>query len=337
MSATIQLDSDVIKSLDPQHEKEAELPDMKLDEPDKSYFEGLFPKGQVHLLAGPSGAGKTRLAFQMYRALTSLNGEWLGRKTIPCAWAYVSGDRATNSVKETQKGLGVNFKVFSLVDQGIVGADLASDVFPKLTNFYGYRPNFVYIDGFTSLVPQGKLNEYQIVAKWLANLQMYAQRKNLTIVGACHTTKVREGEAFKDPRQRIAGSVAWAAYSESVVILEGYGNNPHKRRVILLPRNGPEEGLFMEFQQDGSLKIADGSKDSQLADQFVLGNIYNALGLKTGEEIYYLKLWLEAQKKQVNKRTFDRWLAKQVESGGLERVKKGVYVKVDISKSEGEE
>lgn len=327
MSNPDQIDSNVLMALDPMGDADRELPDMAIEDPTQAYFEGLLPKGQVHLLAGPSGAGKTTLAFEMYRSLTKLDGEWIGRKTVPAAWAYVSGDRATNSVYMTQKRLGVNFKVFSLVDHGMVGADLCSEVFPRLTKFYGYRPNFVYIDGFTSMVPQGKLNDYQVVAKWLANLQMYCQRKNLTILGACHTTKVKENEAFKDPRQRIAGSVAWAAYSETVVIIESFGNNPHKRRVLLLPRNGPEDGVYMEFQQDGSLKVSDSSRDSVMADQFVLGNLFNGLGLGMGEEIYYLRLWGEAQKKQINRRTFDRWLAKCVDLGKLERVKKGVYVR----------
>lgn len=321
------IDKDVLMSLDPKHEVKQELPDMALEDPELAYFEGLFPKGQVHLFAGASGAGKTTLAFEMYRALTQLDGEWLGRKTIPAAWAYISGDRASNSVKLTQKRVGVDFKIFSMVDHGLVGADVVSDVFPLLPKFYGYRPNFIYIDGFTSMCPGGKLNEYQPVAKWLATLQMYCQRKNLTIVGACHCTKVREGEQFIDPRQRIAGSVAWAAYSESVVLVEqDNGKDNGKRRVMLLPRNAASDAIPMEFKQDGTLQVTDGSKDAVAADGFVLGNLLTEFG--KGEEIYYLKMWSDAQKKHIGRRSFDRWLAKQVEEGKLDRLKKGVYVKL---------
>lgn len=323
------IDKDVLLSLDPKHDLKPDLPDMALEDPDQSYFEGLFPKGQVHLFAGSSGAGKTTLAFEMYRALTQMDGEWLGRKTIPAAWAYISGDRASNSVKNTQKRIGVDFKIFSLVDHGMVGADIITDVFPSLPKFYGYRPNFVYIDGFTSMCPGGKLNEYQPVARWLANMQMYCQRKNMTMVGACHTTKVREGEQFIDPRQRIAGSVAWAAYSESVVLIETTntkGKDDGKRRVMLLPRNAPGDSINMEFAQDGTLRVSDSSIDAVAADSFVLGTLM--VGFTKGEEIYYLKLWSDAQKKHIGRRTFDRWLAKMVEGGILGRVKKGVYVKL---------
>lgn len=322
------IDADILAALNPNRKAEDEgLPDMALDKPYEAYFEGLFPKGQVHLFGGPSGAGKTTLAFEMYKALTHPeDGEWLGRKTIPAAWAYVSGDRASNSVYMTQKRVGVNFKVFSLVDHGIVGADLTSEVFPRLTKFYGYRPNFIYIDGFTSMCPQGELNKYKPVAVWLANLQMYCQRKNMTIVGACHTTKVKEGEMFTEPRQRIAGTVAWAAYSESVVIVEPSSKtDPSKRSVLLLPRNSPEDKLHMEFNQMGRLVLAEGTKDAASADRFVLDTMYKAMSLSAGEEVLYLRLWNEAQKKHIGRRTFDRWLAKQVEDKKLARAKKGLY------------
>lgn len=329
----MQIDPDVLMSLDPQAHSEGvielELPDMELEKPEEGYFEGLFPKGQVHLIGGASGSGKSTLSFQMYKALTRLDGEWLGRKTIPAAWAYVSGDRSSNSVKATQKRLGVDFKIFSLVDEGMVGADLSSEILPRLTKFYGYRPNFVYVDGFTSLCPGGKINDYMPVAKWLAHLSGFCQRKNLTILGACHTTKVREGETFTDPRQRIAGSVSWAAYTETVLLIESPGakDDKGKRRVMLLPRNAPADMLNMQFGEDGSLQIADSSKDAILADRFVLDNLMNKLSLGAGEEIYYLKLWNMAKEKHVNRRTFDRWLAKAIEGGGLVRMKKGVYVK----------
>ncbi len=324
----IKIDKDVLMSLNTR-ELEAELPDMPLEDPETSYFEGLFPKGQVHLIGGPSGAGKTTVAFQLYKALSTLGGEWLGRKTVPAAWAYISGDRATNSVHITQRRLGVDFKVFSLVDHGMVGSDLIGDVMPMLTKFYGYRPNFIYIDGFTGMCPQAKINDYGTVSQWLAKLQMFCQRKNITILGAVHATKTKEGERYTNPRQRVAGSVAWAGYSETIVIVEppdGDKDDGH-RSILLLPRNSVSDNVTMEFNQVGNLEVSNLSNDARGAEHFVLGNVLAGMDFKPGEEFYYLRLWTKAKEKGVNRRTFDRWLAKKVELGEFKRVKKGIYVR----------
>jgi len=323
----IKIDPEVLKSLNTK-EMAMELPDMPLENPEESYFEGLFPKGQVHLIGGPSGAGKTTVAFQIYKALSNIDGEWLGRKTVPAAWAYISGDRASNSVRITQRRLGVDFKVFSLVDLGMVGEDLITAVMPRLTKFYGYRPNFIYIDGFTGMCPQAKINDYGTVSKWLATLQMFCQRKNITILGAVHATKTKEGERYTNPRQRVAGSVAWAGYSETIVVVEppeGDKDDGH-RKILLLPRNSVSDTVGMEFNQAGDLQVSTSSNDAKGAEQFVLGNIV-AQEIKPGEEFYYLRIWTKAKEKGVNRRTFDRWLAKEVENGVLVRVKKGIYRK----------
>lgn len=308
-----------------------EFPDLDDGDPNGSYFEGLFPKRQLHLIGGPSGSGKTTLVFQMYQALTSLPGgpysTFLGRKTEPVAWAYVSGDRTARSCMDTQKRVGVSFPVFSLVDQMLVSKDLKMDVLPRLTKFYGYRPNFVYVDGFTSLCPGGKINEYHIVAHWLADLQRFCETKAITILGACHTTKTKEGNGFTNPRQKVLGTVAWASYSESMVIIEpdDKDKSASRRTVMLLPRNGGTETVMMRFSDSGRLVPA--TEDAVQTETFLLQGLLNELDIKDGEEIYYLRIWAKAKDKGVSRRTFDRWLGKAVKDGNIKRVKKGVYIK----------
>jgi energy-coupling factor transporter ATP-binding protein EcfA2 len=326
------LDSEVLASLDPAHLEEPSLPDMAIEDPDKSYFEGLFPKGGIHLIGGPSGSGKTTLVFQMYRALTSPPGSphstFLGRTTYPAAWAYISGDRTAAKVLETQNRIGVSFKVFSLVDEKLVGEDLLTRVFPRLPRFYGYRPNFVYIDGFTALCPNGDINNYKTVALWLAALQRFCEQKNLTLLGACHCTKTKQGEKFLNPRQRIAGSVAWAGFSDTVVIIEPPENdqNGNLRQVSLLPRNSAAQIVNMKFNEFGTLDPVGNSSGKKAADKFILDSLM-AEKLGAGETIYYTRLWAMAQTKGCSRSTFDRWLAKSVEDGFLDRFKKGVYVR----------
>jgi hypothetical protein len=85
----------------------------------------------------------------------------------------------------------------------------------------------------------GATNDYRSVADFLANLTSLCVREDITIIGVMHSPKMKEDEAYGNPRQRISGSVAWAAYCETVVLVEPVSpddpNSP--RRLLILPRN----------------------------------------------------------------------------------------------------
>jgi len=240
--------------------------------------------------------------------------------------AYVSGDRATPSVLETQERCEVDFPVFSMVDENLVGEDLATKVIPRLTAMCGYRPDFIYVDGFTSLVPGGFINNYAVVAKWLASLQRYCAKMGITIVGACHTAKTKEGESFLDPRQRIAGSVAWAGFSETVLIIEPLWDDKTKAKRILhiLPRNKKNDEMILKLDSDGRLVMPEKVKLQETLTEFVMDGIME--GHVEGAQVLYSGLRDAAEAKGIHSRTFERWVVKAIEKGTLEKVKRGVYV-----------
>lgn len=288
-------------------------------------IEGMIPAGQVHLLGGPSGGGKTTLAFQMLKSMTT--GEpFLGRQTRQVRVAYISGDRPAESVLETQDRCEVSFPIFSAVDENLVGEDLITKIFPRLSAVCGGRPDLIYIDGFTAFVPGGFLNNYSIVAKWLAGLQRYCRKMGITIIGACHTTKTKEGEKFTNPRQRIAGSVAWAGFSETVLIIEPLdGEKDKAKRVVhILPRNHAEETMFLKFNSEGKLTLPDKVVHQDTVAAFLMDGLLN--DFKLGDEINYSSLRDTALAKGMTLITFNRHLRKFVEDGKLVRSKKGVYV-----------
>lgn len=290
-------------------------------------IEDLFPAGQVHLVGGPSGAGKTRLMFQMYKALQTGN-DFLGRRVRQTKWAYISGDRPERSVRETMEYMGVDFPVFSLVDRSLVGKDLLNVVIPQLTAFYCYKPDLIYIDGFTGMVPEGKFGDYTVVSQWLASLQRYCASKNVTILGACHTTKTKENETFKDPRQRIAGSVAWAGYSETVVVIDKIPEKGHENERIISfePRNKPPEYFYMTFNEDGHLERMETPDNGEHEPSKADLTIPSVLDLKVGITLDYKACITAVGVLGYSRRTFDRWLSRQVEDGFMSHPKKGIYV-----------
>ena len=288
-------------------------------------IEDMFPFGQLHLLGGPSGGNKTTLAFMMLECLAK-GTPFLGRSVAPAKVAFVSGDRPTRSVLETQDRCEVSFPVFSMVDENLVGEDLVQKVIPRLTAMCGYRPDFIYVDGFTALCPGGFHNNYSVVAKWLASLQRYCGRMGITIVGACHTAKTKEGESFLDPRQRILGSVAWAGFSETVLIIEPLWDDKTKLKRVLhiLPRNRQNDEMILKLNSQGQLTLPEKTQHAETITNFVMESVLMAY--PPGTEVLYGGLRETAVSKGIQSRTFERWVARYVEDGKLIKVKRGVYV-----------
>ena len=281
-----------------------------------------MPSGQVHLIGGPSGAGKTRLVFQLYKTLQT-GADFLGHGTHPVKWAYVAGDRPARSVEETMGMMGVSFPVFSLVDRDLIGADVMNVVIPSLTKFYDERPDFIFIDGFTPMCPDGETNKYLPVAKWLGGIQRYCAKRDVTILGSCHTTKVKEGEKFLNPRQRILGSVAWASFVESIIMIEPDVKDEDKRHVNLLPRNGRGEHYVMTFDEFGFLKEPDTISQAGDVTEFIMNDL---IKLQPGDTLKYQIIVGMAAEKGIRKRSLDRWLAGLVENGRVAREKRGEYL-----------
>lgn len=299
----------------------------RLPPPPRAVVEGLLPEGRLHLIAGASGSGKTTVTFQLWEAFQK--GEpWFGRMTLPVDWAYISGDRSADSVYDTMRRLGISFPVFSLVDENLVGEDLIGKILTRLPKFFGGLPNFIYIDGFTALVPGGYLNSYSIVAKWLAALQRFCSKKGVTILGACHTTKVKEGEKFVNPRQRIAGSVAWAGFSDTVILVDADDEEGSEYRTLgLLPRNGKEEFVRIRFDDTGKLILAENADKavSAAAGEFLFDNLLEQY--LPGDEVYSPRLQEAAAGAGIKTRTFWNYVETAVAAGKLVKVRRGVYAK----------
>lgn len=317
----IPVDLDTLKSLSVPTDP---IPDIDDDDGEESYCEGLLPKYQLHLIAGGSGVGKTTLVFQMYKALTSFaHNEFLGRKaTNKAAWAYVAIDRTERECRQTQRRMGVDFPVFSTVDHDLFGKSLTGEIIPRLPKFYGYRPQFIFVDGFSYLFP-GRENVKNDVGGWLEGISRYCFRKKLTILGSCHSPKTKEGHGYSESRHKVAGLVAWAGFCSTIIVLDFVGKPEDGfRDVHICPRNSAEERIPMKFNNQGWLVPRDG--DERVLAEFLLAPILNKL--PPGEHSY-VELWEAGKAKGVSRPTFDRFLRRMVEQGTLTRVKKGTYQK----------
>lgn len=288
-------------------------------------LEKVIADRQVNLIAGGSGSGKSRFLFQLRHHM--LRGEkLLGYQTGHCRWGYMAGDRTGESIHETleQMGMKGEIPVYSCVDKGTIGEgiqDLWSDVKATLECV----PTLLVVDGFTSFCPNGKINDYDVVAKWLGKLQNFCQTEHVSIVGSCHTTKNRAGEEITDPRQKIAGSVAWAAYSEGVIVID----KPHQggpkdawRDIYMCGRNSATTLLSAKFNTLGWLELREGDEERERisACDLVMDGLFPGCEFKTKE------LELRAKMGGISRSAFYRWLGEKKERGELLEGGRGVVV-----------
>lgn len=233
------------------------------NQPPEFLIEGILPANEVHLLGGSSGSGKTTLSFQML-ALWQQGLPIFGHTSYPVPYAYVSIDRSAASVERTLTRVGLQDRITRTVcREHLINVTEIKHVVAGARNKYPDAKFFI-VEGYQHLAGD-KGNNYGRVASLLQNSTVICAKEKITLLGICHASKLRTDESFQHPREVLLGSVAWAAYSETVITM----NRNEATGVVtvnVLPRNAPEEKHEMRFGLNGVLEpVVQGSpKDTLL-------------------------------------------------------------------------
>lgn len=231
----------------------------------------IFPTGEIHLIGGPSGAGKSTWLIKMIESWQK-GLSIFGHESYPVPFIYFSGDRSEAGVRRTFKRIGVDDTKFPIYVPR--GADNEASLESILTKILKARPEIkvFFVEGLGSKVPQGKTNDYTIVAKFLKKLTEFCERNKVTIIGVVHSAKTKEGEGYLNPRQRALGSVAWAAFSETIILVEPMKpDNPEDstRQVLILPRNAKEQAFKLEFDGGQLVPVRKAPKNNEILDKYL--------------------------------------------------------------------
>lgn len=281
----------------------------------------ILPCNEIHLIGGPSGAGKTTWLFQMlcdWQAGKAI----LGFESHPCAWKYLSADRSMATTQETLRR--VNAKVFDDQIHSLIEthSEVSVDSVLRWCDKHFKGGGLLILDGFLSLTPGGRINDYDTVKGFLTNFRNEMAKRHITVLGSVHSTKVRENDLILNPRQRVAGTVAWAGFSETIFIIEPASykkeEESHHRILHILPRNAAEFQLRLQFDGRGILveQAADVENTVMLAKLLKLAP-GTALSSETLQE------WGKAE--GISRRSIFRWIDEAMRAGQLERVSKGQY------------
>jgi hypothetical protein len=283
----------------------------------------ILPAREVHIIAGPSGAGKTTWALQTLVLDWQHRKDVLGFKSYPVPWLYISSDRSRKSVVATLRRMNIpesEIRLVSSVDAGKY--DMPSII--QLAELMTPRPEFLYIDGLLNLLPDKvHPNDNKMVSKWLADLTRKCEKENRTILGSLHSPKMKSDEWYANPRQRISGGASWAGFADTVILVEPVApddpSQAHHRRLMVLPRNTKEIVRDLAFNEKGRLVEA----DEVLNDDLMYGFI---LGIKPGTT-FTIDRVLTTFNGTISRPSIYKMLDKLLQDGAIERLSKGLYRK----------
>lgn len=246
------------------------------DEPKRHHqqyvIDKICPKRQIHLIGGPSGAGKTTWLFQIAE-------EWfagkdiLGYKSNPEPFLYLAADRDGEETLRTLDRVRVasTFPIIGLQDRVEWARECERERQPQyriaLRNAYRDHPEcrVYFIDGFTYLCP-GDQNKKNDVAQFILWVKLFCTQRDITIFGLVDAVKEREDSRILNPRQKVAGSAAWGHLSNCIFFIEPITpETPEDKRRYLwvCPRNAPDVRYEMNFADGRLVQLGDSGTQEQ--------------------------------------------------------------------------
>jgi RecA-family ATPase len=209
----------------------------------------ILPKHEVHLLGGPSGAGKTRWLLK-----TLLDWQQglpvLGYQSYPVPWAYVNADRSQASYQRTMCDMGLDpasIRTIAAWDEQLAWHQI-------IDQMESLDSELFVVESFGSFVPGTSTS--RDVKQHLQHAGRFLQRAKKTIIGVVESPKMKPYETYENPRQRISGAAAWGHFSETIFLMEmSNAEDPScsGRQLYVCPRNGPGQSLDMIFDSRGCL------------------------------------------------------------------------------------
>jgi hypothetical protein len=222
--------------------------------------EGWFPLGDISLVGGSSGSGKTYWAMTLLEKVRHGMEVW-GHKTVARDYRVLMHDRGAKGMRRTLNALGLSAdakeRVIRLTrkQQVLKPAEVLEACIERAPGVQAW-----FIEGLDMWFPD--VLKMNIVAPLLDDLQRVATRRNVAVVATVGAPKEktatgRDSERYHG-RDALFGSAALARKAETVVLISKTDvddeNSP--RQYSVLPRNGRAERFWMRFS-DGGLVVVD--------------------------------------------------------------------------------
>jgi putative DNA primase/helicase len=213
--------------------------------------EGWFPKGEVSLIGGSSGAGKTSWAMPLLEKIRT-GADIFGHTAKPRDYRVLLHDRSKKAMQRTVKALGLSAEAIERVirltsnQQSRPPAEILEAAIEREPGVECW-----FIEGLDLWITDP--NKMEVVGPVIDGLQRIATRRNVAVLGTVGSPKQRGKDNKYSGRDTLFGSAALARKVETVVLMQLHNDeDPNSvRRCTVLPRNGRAETLYFEWQANG--------------------------------------------------------------------------------------
>ena len=312
---------------------------------------GILPGGQVHLLSGASGVGKSALLYQLVAA--AIRGEkWMGLDIrTPQFVGMITSDRRGSDHQEWLETLNIHtdVPVYSLVDdhslsglklsRGFFGKDKVRTRTARFELFCQSMDKLVaraelevipwdslIILDPISLFMGGNLLDYNSVYTHMFDLSQWCVRHGATIIGLCHAGKQRGDPKvrYSRPQDRVLGSTAQTGCAGTTLHLAPPTETMEMwSEVIWVPHHAPA-GLVRIVRDDKGLFVEASAAEVSSADMAALKLLVlfppDGQAMATKSILRQAEVVLNLKRTQTMKH-----MQTLTENGFIEPVKRGVF------------
>jgi hypothetical protein len=213
--------------------------------------EGWFPKGDVSLIGGSSGSGKTYWVMTLLEKVRGGADVW-GHKAIARDYRVVMHDRGQKGMRRTLDALGLSVEARQRVirltskQQSLQPAEVLEAAIDKNPGAEAW-----FIEGLDMWFPN--TIKMEVVAPIMDGLQRLATRRNVAVIATVGAPKEKTAERRDTERYHgrdaLFGSSALARKCETVVLISktDMADENSPRQYSVLPRNGRAERFWMTF------------------------------------------------------------------------------------------
>jgi len=210
--------------------------------------DGWFPLGDISLIGGASGTGKTTWIFEM------LHKQKQGypihdHRTHGYLFQVLAYDRGRNAFARTMRRLNLLPSDIPTTPLPLAfGTEAVQSVINEIEKM-NPTPNIIFIEGLDMLLDDA--NKKSVVSPFMRQLQETAAHFHIALICSVGAPKTKRGEDYAAKRDKLSGSEAWGRNCETVCVLEfaedDDGTAP-QRILTILPRNAPAEKFTLQFE-----------------------------------------------------------------------------------------
>lgn len=248
--------------------------------------EGWFPKGEVSLIGGSSGAGKTSWAMPLLEKIRK-GADIFGHTAKPRDYRVLLHDRSKKAMQRTVKALGLSKEAIDRVirlnteQQARPPAEILARAMDREPGVECW-----FVEGLDLWITDP--NKMEVVSPVIDGLQRIATQRDVAVLATVGSPKQRGKDNKYYGRDSLFGSAALARKVETVVLMTLHNDDdPNSvRRCTVLPRNGRTETLYFEWQAEGLCLTTEPQAVPELkAIDHIERRIFSAV--QPGEEIRY--------------------------------------------------